>query len=189
MALKLIQVTGSEPVTLSEAKEVCGVDADITSHDNMITRMMKGARSQCEHLLGRVIVDQQFERSLDAFPDGGLMLAWPYVSTIDSVVYVDADNVLQTWSNTNYALDNRELPGWVLPAVDVEWPDTLDTANAVRVLFTSTWGEATVPQDVCDWILMKTATLYKFREQISAGTFTMTLSHGDGLLDRWKVWA
>lgn len=192
MALKLIAVTGTEPVTLSEIKAVCRVDADITADDTILTALGKMARSQCEHLLDRTIVAATYERSLDAFPEDAIQLAWPHVNGITSVQYVDEAGTLQTLSSSLYTLDAREHPGWVLPAEDTEWPTTLDTANAVRVTFTTRWvegGNDTVPEDVKHWILMRAATAYKFREAVAAGMSVAELPRGlgDGLLDRWRV--
>lgn len=193
MALRLLAVTGTEPVTLAEAKAVCRVDADITADDTMITAMIKAARSQCEQILCRTIVRAQYERALDAFPDGGIALAWPTVDGITSVQYVDAAGVLQTLLPTLYTLDSREDQGWVLPADGTDWPVTLDTANAVRVTFTTRWtqgGNDAWPEDIRSWIMMRVATLYKFREQIAAGVSVAELprDHGMGLLDRWVAY-
>lgn len=193
MALKLISTSGSEPVTLAEIKAMCRVDADITADDTLLTALGKAARSQCEHLTDRTIVAATYERSLDAFPEDGIQLAWPHVASITSVQYVDAAGTLQTLSSALYTLDSREHPGWVLPAEDTEWPTTLDTANAVRVTFTTRWadgGNDAWPEDIKNWILMRAATAYKFREQVAAGMSVAELPRGfgDGLLDRWRVY-
>ncbi len=187
MALKLIQLTGSEPVTLFELKVAAKIDADLTGEDDYITALGKAARSSAEQYMNRIVVTQQFERSLDAFPDGGIQLAWPYVTTIDSVTYIDANGDSQTLSNTLYSLDNRELPGWVLPAEDTDWPATLDTANAVRVLFTSGWGEGSVPEDVKTFIKMRVATLYRNREQLGGKAADLHRDYTIGMLDRWAI--
>lgn len=190
MALKLISVSGSEPVTLSQAKLACRVDADITADDTLLTLLIKAARSDAEQQLGRAIVTAQYERALDAFPQGGIELAWPTVSAINSVQYVDAAGTLQTLAPAAYSLDARELPNWCLPAQGTDWPSALDTANAVRVTFTSGWAEGgAVPEDLQAWILMRVATLYKFRETVAAGVSVAELprSHGDGLLDKWRT--
>lgn len=193
MALRLVAVTGTEPVTLTEIKAMCRVDADITADDTILTALGKAARSQCEHLLDRTIVAATWERTLDAFPEDGIQLAWPTVNGITSVQYVDAAGDLQTLHSSLYTLDDKEHPGWVLPAEDTDWPTTLDTANAVRVTFTTRWtegGNDEIPEDVKNWILMRAATAYKFREQVAAGAGVSELprSFGDGLLDRWRVY-
>ncbi len=190
--LKLLAVTGSEPITTAEAKAMCRIDDDITADDTLIAALIKAARSQAEHLMGRTVTTAQYERALDAFPDGGIQLAWPTVSSIQSITYIDEAGDLQTLSSSLYTLDAREHPGWAMPAEDTEWPSTLDTAAAVRVAFTSAWAEGgSVPEDVKTWIKLRVATMYKFREQVAAGMSVAELprSHVDGLLDRWKVWA
>lgn len=192
MALRLIQVTGAEPVTLAEAKLVARIDADITAEDALVTSLISAARSEAEQIMCRAVVTQQYEIRLDAFPDGAIRLAWPHVETIDSVIYIDANGDPQTWGSANYILDNREQPGWVLTAEDVDWPTTQDTANAVRVLFTSAWAEGGgVPEDVKTWIKLRVATSYKFREGLAAGLSLAEIprNYVDGLLDRWKVYA
>lgn len=194
MALKLLVVTGSEPVSVAEAKIVARVDSDITADDSLFTVLIKAARAQAEQILCRTITEAQYERSLDAFPDGGIQLAWPHVTAINSLQYVDAAGDLQTWDGSNYTLDAREHPGWVLPVAGMDWPDTLDTANAVRVVFTVNWiegGTGAVPDDVRAWIKLRVATMYKFREQVASGVSIseMPRSHVDGLLDRWMVWS
>jgi uncharacterized phiE125 gp8 family phage protein len=191
MSLKLISVSGAEPVTLSQAKLACRVDSDITADDALITLLIKAARGDAEQQLGRAIVTAQYERALDAFPCGGIELAWPTVASVDSVQYVDTAGTLQSLAGAAYTLDNRQDRGWCLPAYGTDWPTTLDTANAVRVTFTSGWAEGgAVPEDVQAWILMRVATLYKFRESVAAGVSVSELprSHGDGLLDKWRVY-
>lgn len=190
-ALKLLATSGAEPVTLSQAKLACRVDADFTADDTLITLFIKAARGQAEQELGRALVTSQYERSLDAFPEGAIELAWPTVVTVDAVQYVDAAGTLQSLGGSSYTLDNRQDRGWCLPAVGTTWPNTLDTANAVRVTFTSGWGEgAAVPEDLQAWILMRVATLYKFREGVAAGLSVAELprEHGAGLLDKWRVY-
>lgn len=190
MALKLITVSGSEPVTLAEIKTAANIDADLTGLDDYLTALGKAARSSAEQYMNRIIVAQQFERSLDAFPDsdGGIQLAWPYVTTVDSVAYTDENGDSQTLSSALYTLDNRELPGWVLPIEDTVWPTTLDTAGAVRVTFTSGWGEGSVPEDVKTFIKMRVATLYRNREQVGANMTELPRDFTLGLLDRWCVY-
>ncbi|MCL4695445.1 MAG: head-tail connector protein [Burkholderiaceae bacterium] len=191
MSLKLITVSGAEPVTLATAKLHCRADGDMTADDALITLYIKAARGQAEQELGRALVTAQYERALDAFPDGGIELAWPTVASIDAVQYVDTTGTLQSLAGSAYTLDNRQHRGWCLPAVGTTWPSTQDTANAVRVTFTAGWGEgAAVPEDVQAWILLRVATLYKHREMLASGLSIAELprDHGAGLLDKWRVY-
>lgn len=191
MALKLLSTSGAEPVTLAQAKVACRVDADITADDSLIQTYIGAAREEAEQELGRALVTGQYERALDAFPCGGIELAWPTVSAINSVQYIDTAGVLQSLPGAAYTLDSREGRGWCMPAYGTDWPSTLDTAMAVRVTFTSSWSEGgSVPNSVQAWILMRVATLYKFREQVAAGVSISELprEHGAGLLDKWRTY-
>ncbi len=191
MALKLLSTSGAEPVTLSQAKLACRVDADITADDTLLQLYISAAREQAEQEMGRALVTSQYERLYDAFPAGAIELAWPTVSAINSVQYVDPAGVLQTVDSLLYTLDSREDRGWCIPAYGTDWPATLNTASAVRVTFTSGWSEgAAVPAGVQNWILLRVATLYKFRELVAAGVSVAELprEHGAGLLDKWRTY-
>lgn len=190
MTLKLITAPTVEPVTLAEAKAVCKVDG--TAEDTYITALISAAREQAEQELGRSLAAATWERVLDAFPESGIQLGWPHVTSIVSVIYVDTAGAQQTLDPGAYTLDADYLPGWALPsATNPAWPDTLDTANAVRVRFITGWAEgAAVPPSIKSWILVRVATAFKARESIVIGQSVAELPrmHGDGLLDKWRVY-
>jgi hypothetical protein len=63
--------------------------------------------------------------------------------------------------------------------------------NRSSITFTSSWSEGgSVPNSVQAWILMRVATLYKFREQVVAGVSVAELprEHGARLLDKWRMY-
>ena len=186
MTLKLI--TGpSESITLAEAKLQLRVDG--ADDDTLITALITAAREQCEHELGRGIGSQTWQRTLDAFPRGGIALGMPPVASIGSVQYIDAAAALQTLSSAAYTLDAAsDDEAWALPAQGYDWPSTLDTANAVRVQFTC--GLTTVPSTVRAWMLLRIGTLYQHRAEIAAGTSIAALpeQYAARLLDRYRVW-
>jgi len=192
MTVKLITAPTDEPVNLDDAKLVCGIDADITKWDTLLQATISAARGEAEQILSRTIAAARWERVLDAFPESGIELAWPVITSVVSVKYIDTAGTLQTLPSTAYALDADFLPGWVLPsAASPAWPATLDTANAVRVQFDTAWhADAAVPEDVKLWIKMRVATLFKYREMLASGVSVAELprSHGDGLLDRWRLY-
>ncbi len=195
MTLRLITAPTAEPLTLAEAKVACGVDADITKWDTLITALIAVGRDDAEQEMGRTVAAATWERVLDEFPaDGGaIRLGWPRVSSIVSVTYIDTAGTQQTLANTAYSLDADYLPGWVAPSAAAgSWPSTLDTANAVRVRFQTAWGEgAAVPESVKQYVRLRVATLFKFREAIAAGTSIAALPRdvGAGLLDKYRVFA
>jgi len=142
MTLKLITAPAIEPVTLAEAKVQCRVDTDLTAEDDLLSALISTAREMAEHEIGRALINQTWERVLDAFPAAEIELGMPPVSSIVSVTYIDAAGDSQTLASAAYTLEPDLLPGWLLPAEGYEWPDTLDTANAVRVRFVAGYGDS-----------------------------------------------
>ena len=180
MTLKLITDATVEPVTLAEAKLQLRLETDITTEDARVTRLIQAAREDCEHRLGRVLCTQTWEQVIDAFPPAEIDLGKPPIAGITSVIYIDEAGDSQTMDSALYSLDADTSHGWLLPAIDTSWPATLDTANAVRVRFTT--GVATaalVPAAVRDWILLRVESLYRNKPMDD---------HHDRLLDRAAVY-
>lgn len=188
MTLKLITAPATEPISLAEAKAHLRVDH--SDEDSLISALITAARENAEHELERALVTQTWERVVDAFPEFELVLGMPPVASITSVTYTDTDGVEQVMSAADYVLDNTVEPSYVMPAEDVTWPSTLDTANAVKVRFVAGYGAAgDVPETVRQWILINIGTLYKFREGVIAGVpiAEMPQRYVDRLLDRYRV--
>lgn len=188
MALKLITGPGSEPVTLAEAKAQCRVEH--SAEDSLITSLIATARAEAELELGRALFTQTWEAVYDAFPCSEIELGMPPVQSITSVTYIDTAGATQVLSGAAYTLDADKEPGWCVPAYGYTWPTTLDTANAVRVRFVSGWASVeSIPVPIKTWVLMRIATLYKFREAVAAGVSVTTLGdrYIERLLDRWRV--
>jgi uncharacterized phiE125 gp8 family phage protein len=191
MTLKLITAPTVEPVTLAEAKIQCRVDTDITTDDALLTGLIAAAREACEHELGRALLEQVWERTLDVFPcdGGGIALGMPPVSAIGSITYLDADGAEQVMDQSAHSLDSAsDSEAFALPAAGTDWPTTGDYLNAVRVRFTCGFGPdaADVPQAIRAWILLKVAALYVGGEGADAAT--KMAPHLDRLLDRWRVY-
>jgi len=191
MTLKLITEPAAEPLALADAKLRLRVDSDITDDDDLITSLIVSARQQCEHLLGRSLINQTWERVLDYFPACEIELGVPPVQSITSVIYIDGSGSQQTLSSAAYRLDADNDPGWLLPSYGYVWPVTYATSNAVRVRFLTGYGAASsdVPATIIDWIGLRVGTLYKFREEIMAGAKPEALPGGwtDRLLDRYRL--
>lgn len=180
MTLKLITDATIEPVDLATAKLQLRIETDITSEDARVTRLIQAAREEAEHRLGRALITQTWERVLDAFPAVEVELGYPPVASVVSVKYIDLLGVEQTLGSSLYATDFDTLPGWVLPAVDTDWPDTKDTTNAVRIRFTTgAASAASVPASVKDWILLRIESLYRN---------TAPSEWSDRMLDRYTVY-
>lgn len=187
--MTIIKIAGptEEPVTLEEVKLFLRVDG--TDEDALIEGLIASAREAAEHLTNTSLCTQTLERVIDAFPEVEIELGSPPVQTIVSVKYIDTTGAQQTLDSSAYSLDKDRAPGWVLPAVDTEWPDTLDTANAVRVRFTAGVDAAAVPKAVKTWIMLRVGTLYRFREQFQAGAVAdLPNRFADSLLDSARVY-
>ena len=192
MTTRLITGPASEPVTLAEAKLHLHIDS--VDDDTLIGALIKAAREQCEHILGRSLISQTWENVLDQFPGDydGIELLNPTIISITSIKYIDlATNVEVTLASNQYVLDKDSEPGWVTLASGITWPETAYVANAVRVRYTAGYGtDATfVPESIKSWIKLAIGVWYKNREAGTENAVT-TLPHDffSGLLDRYRIW-
>src|SRR5690348_16556758 len=103
MSLRLIADPATEPVSLAEAKAHLRVTA--SDEDALISALIIAAREAAEHELGRALITQTWEKTLDLFPDA-IELTNPPVQSVASVQYLDIDGVEQTLSSVSYTLDN-----------------------------------------------------------------------------------
>lgn len=190
MSLVIITPPATEPITLTEAKAQCRIDG--TAEDALMTIYIQAAREQCERLIGRKLITQTVEQRLDAFPDGEIQLEAVPVVSITSVKYDDGDGVEQTLAGSAYALDSAAYPGgWLQPAVDTEWPLTIDYTNCVRIRYVAGFGAASdVPAPIKAWLLVTVAAMYEQRAAVDASGRASALPErfADRLLDAWKVW-
>jgi uncharacterized phiE125 gp8 family phage protein len=184
MTLKLI-TPPAESITLADAKLHCRITT--SADDALVADLITAAREQAEHELGRGLGAQTWQLALDAFPTAAIDLVMPPVSSINAVLYVDSAGVQQTLAAEAYTLDaESDLEAWLLPAEGYTWPATLDTANAVKVTFTT--GLATVPAPVRQWMLVRIGTLYAVRQGLVAGQISdLPNAYVDRLLDRYRV--
>lgn len=191
MTLRLITGPAAEPLSLAEAKLHLRVDS--SDEDALITACIVAARQQAEHITGRSLVTQTWERVLDGFPAAEIELGVPPVQSIASIVYADATGATQTLSSAAYVLDDVRVPGWVLPAAGTSWPATADGINTVRVRFVAGYGNAAaVPEGIKAWMRLHVGALYENREAVitAPGVVSSALAGGfaDGLLDPYRVY-
>lgn len=170
-------------------KHIKDESADVARQAEVLA-FLAAARAHAEHYCGCSFGSQTLELALDAFPAGGIELVRPPVTSITSVKYLDTAGVEQTVSSTDYTLDDYgSQKHWVLPAYDVEWPDTLDTPNAVKVRYVA--GAATLPEAVRNALLLFVGHLDQNREAVtvtSGSALELPLAV-KALLDTQKVWA
>lgn len=192
MALKLITAATTTPVTLAEAKLHCRVDG--TDEDALITSLITAATETAEQqLAGRVLMQQTWELTLDAFP-GVFELTRVPVQSITSLKYYDTAGVQQTMAGADYTLDTTDDIGWALvtPAYGTDWPETQDRPNAVSLRFVAGYANAAaVPEPIKQWIKLMVSTMYENRETEAyssrAVSTTVRMTFVDRLLDRYGM--
>ena len=187
MALKLIEVSGDEPVSLSEAK--LHLRIEVPDEDALISALIVAARQGAEHMTGRSIVQATWELALDEFKDE-IELPNPPLISITSVKYIDTDGVLQTMATADYLKDDHSEPARIMPAYGETWPSTRDQVNAVLVRYAAGYASAAaVPQQIKNWMLLRIGMLYENRESVAAGVTLSELPHIDRMLDRYRIWS
>lgn len=191
MSRKLITPPLAEPILLADAKQQARV-TDATD-DTLIGIFIGAAREECENEVKRALITQTWEKYLDAFPDA-IQLFYPPVQTVVSVKYYDTNGALQTLDPSQYVLDDKQEPAWIVPAFGVSWPTTRDQVNAVVVQFKAGYGDdgTNVPKSIKQWMLMRIATLYDNRNMVvmegaRVNVAALPPQFIDGLLDRYRI--
>lgn len=187
MPLIDIQAPAAEPIAPSDVKASARIDG--AEFDSQLTIIIPALRRQAEGRLGRRLINQTVELVLDRFPAAEIDLQLPGVSSIVSVKYLDANGTEQTLASNAYTLDSASYTAWLLPAAGQQWPETMASANAVRVRFIVGFGAAAadVPEDIRLWMIAHAVQLLNNPDGQGDGSIK-PLPFVDGLLDNYKVW-
>ena len=186
MALRLVVPPAAEPVTTELVKAWTKIEQN--AEDSLLEGLMIPAiRAAAENFTERSLMLQTWELVLDAFPASAVELRRPPIQSIVSIKYIDRETRTEVQMDpSGYSLDKDSEPGWVMPAYGTDWPDTLDTPNAVRIRFIA--GYTTVPPDIKAWIAMHVATLYANRETVNIGNVINELPFVLDLIHPYKIY-
>lgn len=200
MALKLITAPAAEPITLAEAKRHLNVDH--SDDDILIATLVKAVRQHIDGRngwLGRALVKQTWELTLDNFPCREVRIPIPPLQSIVQVAYDDTDGNEQVIAASNYEVDTISEPGWLVPKVGSPWPVSLMAINAVRIRFMAGYSQsvdsppdfaANVPGPIKAAILLMLGTLYQNRETVVIGQTVIQLPWAaEALLGPYRVWS
>ncbi len=187
--MALIQHTApsGQVVTTAEAKAQTRVTT--SAEDSLLVLMIEAATAEAEHLMGRALLPQKWQLTLDSWPDV-IELQRPPVTAVDSVHYLAGEDGTDTLLDpAAYQLAKAHAyTARLLPAYLTSWPATRDQAEAVRVVFSCGYATpAAVPAPIKRWILARVASFHKHREQWTAGYAiepNLTLDH---LLDGYRI--
>ena len=168
MSYKSFKVTTaptSEPITTAEAKSQLRISG--SDEDTLIDNYIAVARETLEVLMRRAFITQTITVKYDKFPSE-FRLPRPPAISVTSISYVDTDGASQTWGSSNYTVDTQVEPASIVPAYDVDYPDTRDIPNAVTVVYQAGYGAASdVPESIRLAIRLLVGSYYENREATS----------------------
>ncbi|RST30156.1 hypothetical protein HMF7854_04435 [Sphingomonas ginkgonis] len=156
MGLKRV-VQPAPAISLEDAKRQCRLAPSETTDELLIVDYVAAATDVLELYLGRSIMPQTWELTLDAFSDTILLPRGP-VQSIESVSYFDPDGVKQTLAAEAYQLDSTSDPAWLVLAGGAAWPELSIGVNNVVIRFVA--GCATVPPSLLLVIRSLVAQMY-----------------------------
>lgn len=181
MGIKIVTQPIAEPLTLEECYAHLRIVPDEESSDlthpddSLILAQIGAARQFAEDFTGLSIAVKTYELALDAFPEDEIKLPHPPLVEIESVRYVDPDEVVQTVPSVQYVIDTYQTAqgaGWLFPAKGVEWPATDDVVNAVKIRYRAGYavdGDGSdvepLPYTVKAALLLIVGHLYEHREE------------------------
>lgn len=137
-------------------------DADIDLKIAAATEYFDGK----DGILGRALVTQKWELSMDKFPFGcEFKIPLPPLQSVESITYLDTNGDEQTLATSVYAVDIASEPGVVSLKYGQVWPSTLSQRNAVTVAFTCGYGTADeVPERIKSAVKLKVVDLFEQAE-------------------------
>jgi uncharacterized phiE125 gp8 family phage protein len=162
MPFVVTQTSTVLPVTTEYLKAHTSVSHD--ADDSLIEMYLKSAVAFGENITGKTFVESTFELDLDAFPPGKIALR-PNLQSVSSVEYTDTDGILTALDGSSYKVKKTGLVGYIEP-VD-GWPSG---AEDIVITFSAGYPvvdeEATTPNDLKLWLMVKVADFYAYRESV-----------------------
>lgn len=174
MGYRLVTPPASLPVTVAEAKAHLRVDHN--DEDEKIEALISAATSYLDGrsgVLHRCIVAQTWELTLDEFPTEEIEIPLGPVQSVTAVTYVDLSGATQTVSLTDYYVDVTSPTAWIVP--QIEWPNTMQAANAVAVSFVAGTSVSSVPAAIKHAILLLVGHWFDNRNAVNVGNISSSL--------------
>lgn len=171
-----------EPLSASDVKTWLKITS--SADDSLITSLIVAARQAAENYCNIKLISQTIAEYFNEFPArrGELVLRFPLVSSISSVVYVDADGSNQSFDS--YNADLSGIPVRVWPDASMEWPATYDQLKAVTITYICGYANAAaVPDAIKTAMYLMIGRWYENRED----TVKMMPTASENLLNPYRV--
>jgi uncharacterized phiE125 gp8 family phage protein len=165
MRLKRTAEPATLPVTLAEAKAQCRLLED--DEDDLIDGLIAAATAMVEDYLGRSLVQQTWQLTLDGFADRIILPRGP-VTSVSSLTCLDAAGAAQNVAGANWLFDNSGDPQAIVRQPSGSWPVPGAFANPIVITYVA--GYAAVPASIKHAILMLVANWFTNRETLLTGT-------------------
>lgn len=165
-SLVLVAPPSEPPITLQMAKRHLRVsDGD---DDSIIAAYIDAAVAHAESFMGRSLVDQTWDYTIDVFP------RCPYIELPRPPIL----EVIEFDSGESPAFDGYEVDlagGRIYLSSGGSWPSTSANANVARIRYRAGYvdksgsPEGDVPADIVSAVLLIVGTLYEHRETVVIG--------------------
>lgn len=177
VSLACIEVIGSEPITLTDAKLYLRVDTD--ADDDLITMMISAARAAAEGKTHRVIRQSIWEWTTGEILTYTQVPLTPCSACTIQIDGEDVDSELYTFTPGGIA---APLFASVVPSIDFPKGKTVFT-------LTCGYENGEVPEDMVKWMYTRLGDFYEQRESYVAGSnfFEFSRNFVDALLDPYLI--
>lgn len=156
-----------------------------TEDDEDINSFISSAITEAQDITNRQFASATYELYLSNFPRENFKFPKNPVQEIVSIEYMDINGVYQTIDSTSYYLFNEYEVGKIVfnttPNVQIK-----SHKKAVRITFKSGYT-TNFPADLRQWLKVRVATLFEYREEITAGLSISKNNHVDSILQRYRI--
>lgn len=162
-----------EPLTLAQAKDQVGIDADNDAFDDLLNGCIAAARSHAEQVTGTKFITQtvllraRCFSTLCRFPIGPLI-------AVQSINYLDPEGIEQLLAPSVYETVAAGRRSMVRLKVGQSWPGVRSVPDAVRVTATFGFGGSAsdVPADIIHALRLMIADWFRNREDSTTAKLT-----------------
>jgi len=170
----IVKSTGSEPITLAQAKKFLGEAGD--HYNSLIDDLIVAARERAEMYMNRSVVEKTITAMFDSFPGLEVKLPRGPVKEVDDIKRKSNEGTLEVISTDLYDVDIVSEPARVVFKEAITLPEGI---NNLHITYTAGYGDVTIagdtvpnpiPQTIINAMLMMVRTMYDHRDDIQVGT-------------------